>query len=455
MQQNIQINLNKILKDTPFYGKDIVVGVALSGGRDSVALAHAIKESGVRMIAVNVEHGIRGESSLNDTQFVKDLCAEWGIECVSYSVNVPKFAKENGYTIEQAARTLRYQCFDDAINNKKCDVIALAHHLDDQAETILMRIIRGTGISGICGMREVRGHFIRPLLEYSRDDIDLYVAMNRLKFVDDESNGDNAYSRNYLREEIARLKKKFPSICENISRLALNAQESNDFINARVKDVENIEGEVRIDISDLKDPTIAKRLIEKATKALNIYQDIEQKHYNIVLDLAKNESGKYVHLTHNARVYKEDKQLVFTLKEANKSNNVSTVTGGERQFFIGESESFNIKIQRIDRVQFDKEMANGKREKTLYIDIDKLPNGSVIRYRKAGDSISKFGGGSKSVGDFMTDKKIPLRKRDEIPLIANCNEVFAIFGVEISRLVKIDDATKNIAKLTQLRSNGY
>ena len=219
MANVIQINLNKMLVGTPFETGRIV-GVALSGGRDSVALCHALKEAGENIVALNVEHGIRGENSLKDSAFVKEFCKERGIKLYSFSVDAPKFASENGYTIEQAARVLRYQVFERAMADGFCDVVALAHHKGDQAETILMRILRGTGTKGLVGMREVNGRYVRPLLSYSREDIDEYIAKNNLPFVEDETNADTSYSRNFLREELRRLKERYPDLENSFARLS-------------------------------------------------------------------------------------------------------------------------------------------------------------------------------------------------------------------------------------------
>ena len=119
------------------------------------------------------------------------------------------FARDNGYTVEQSARILRYKVFENALEKGVCEVVALAHHQDDQAETIFMRIIRGTGVNGLCGMRAVRGKYIRPLLDCPREDIDEYVAQNGIDYVDDETNFCTDYTRNCLRAELSELKNAF------------------------------------------------------------------------------------------------------------------------------------------------------------------------------------------------------------------------------------------------------
>lgn len=435
MAKDIQIYLNNFFDKYGFSDKKI--GVALSGGRDSVALAYALKKGGYDVIAVNVEHGIRSENSLKDSAFVRDFCVLYDIPLYQESVDSLSFASDNGYTVEQAARILRYKVFENAIQEGVCDVVALAHHRDDQAETIFMRIIRGTGVNGLCGMRAVRGSYIRPLLECPREDIDEYVAQNGIKYVDDETNFCTDYTRNYLRAELAELKKRFPSVCRNFARLSQNAAEEEDFVNSFIPDVEVVGGEVRLNICDLKDEFVAKRLIVKAVNELGVTQDIESRHFPIVLALADAQNGKMIELTHGICVHKDGNSLVFTKNES-LSEKSQTV------FEVREFDDFGVSAQRSNREEYGQQKGKG----ALFIDGDKVPQNAVLRYRKEGDFIEKFGGGTKSLGDFLTDRKVPLRKRDTLALLALGDEVLAIFGVEISKKVAIDNDTKNILKLT-------
>ena len=456
MANDIQINLNKFFENPSFSGKKI--GVALSGGRDSVALAYAMKTAGIDIVAINVEHGIRGESSLNDSKFVADSCKKFDIPLFAYSVDVPSFCEENGYTLEQGARILRYEIFDKVIDEGICAYIALAHHLDDQVETLFMRIIRGTGVKGLCGMKEVSGRYIRPLLGCQREDIDDFVATNGLHFVEDETNSDEKYTRNFLRAELKRIKERFPSFCTSVSRLCENASEICDYLDEKTPSLHLENGEVKVDISLFDDVMIAKLLVMKAVNLLGVCQDIEQRHFPLVFELAKAQNGKRIELTHGIRVHKDGNCLVFSREE-----NVASLcekSDEESAFCEGKFENLGVEIKKIE-VGFDencveKLIENAKNyddsnfDKALYIDAEKLPDGTVLRNIKRGDYIKKFGGGRKSVGDFLTDKKVPLRKRDSLAVVAKGSEVFAIFGVEISSEVKLDGSTKIAYKLTKI-----
>ncbi len=461
-------SLKKMLGGTEYDGRSLTVCVALSGGRDSVALLHCLKtletenavfqkaergEEGMRIkvVAANVEHGIRGESSLRDSEFVNRLCKDMGVELYTFSVDVPTFARENGYTVEQAARILRYRCFDELLRDGKCDSVALAHHLDDQIETVLMRILRGTGIRGLSGMKRISGGYIRPFLDYSREDIDEYVAEHNLKYVEDESNADTAYTRNYLRNVVKGLKDRFPDIGNSIKRLCANAEEADKFIDAFVPEIEVNNGVSYVKTADCANTTIAKRLILRAAAALGVEQDIEVKHLNAVLLLSGAESGKNLNLTHGLKVYREGDRLVFTRERVNESG--ADDGNFESPFDVGNIPNLRNLGLSVKEVGVDCALSGIGRGEALYADADKIPKSAVIRSVRAGDFIHKFGGGTKSLGDYLTDKKIPARVRGGLIVVADGSRVLAVFGVDISSDLKIDGNTKRVYELRLTQNN--
>lgn len=440
MANLIQINLNKIFENTP-YKDGRVVGVALSGGHDSIALCHALKEAGENVVAINVEHGIRGEASKADSAFVSDFCNERGIKLYSFSVDAPAYAKEHGKTIEQSARILRYRVFDKCLFDGVCDVVALAHHADDQAETILMRILRGTGTKGLVGMREVSGRYIRPLLGYTREDIDEYVKANDLPYVEDETNADLSYSRNFLRAELARLKERYPDLDNSFARLSRVADETEEYLKSVLPEPTLKDGEVYISSADCANSFVLKRLVLRACEMLGVSQDIEEKHLLSVVELSQNETGKKLNLSHGIVAHKDANGIVVTRENATCANDCD-MDEICVPFAVGVFENIGVGVEYAQEVVKEEARAGA-----LFADADKIPSGAVIRTRRDGDFICKFGGGTKSVGDFLTDKKIPLRTRDSLKVVAKGSEVFAIFGVEISEKVKVDEQTRRIVKL--------
>lgn len=417
--------------------QNAVIGVALSGGRDSVALFHALLKLNKNIVAINVEHGIRGEESVKDSLFVKELCEKCGVRLFAYSVDAPAFCKQNGYTLEQGARMLRYEIFDKLLEEGKCDYVALAHHLDDQAETVFMRILRGTGVKGLQGMKEVSGEYIRPLLDCDREDIDRYVQDISAKYVDDETNFCADYTRNFLRQELERLKERFPSLLDSVARLTRNASETQDFIQSKMHPLSLENGEVRIAICDLQEPVLAKEYIVQGARLLGEGQDVEERHFPLVFALCAAENGKRIELAHGIVCHKDGDFLVMSKTKSSKKTQ-------ELPFDIKEYDVFGVAVTKSCLGEFENAQKGGG---TLFIDGDKVPCGAVVRTRREGDYIDKFGGGRKSLGDFLTDKKVPLRVRDELAVLAIGSQVLAVFGVEISKTVKIDGG-ENVLKLT-------
>ena len=437
--------MKKIVVDTSlFEGKK--VGLALSGGRDSMCLLSVLLDAGISPVAIHIEHGIRGEASISDMRFVEDYTKQKGIELKTYRVDAPKLAKEKNISLEQAARSARYDIFEKLIKDGVVDCIALAHHANDQTETILMRILRGTGIRGLEGMQINSGNYIRPLLEYTREDINDYVISNNIPYVEDLTNAEDIYTRNFLRQEIAKLKEKYPNIEESFLRLARNANDAEDFISKYVPEPVVEDGTATIKISDLKDRAIASRLIQKAMRYIGVLQDVEEKHIEAILDLTTKDNGSKRELTHGVDAYKEEDKIVFTKRVEKGDINVSfkdVIDGSILNYSVSKLEDVpDNNSLRIIQGNFM------NLSKTIYLDLDKIPQDAVVRNRQDGDVISKFGGGTKSLGDFLTDKKIPLRLRDKIIVCAKDNDVLFIFGVEISAKVAIDNNTKSVIKIS-------
>lgn len=421
------------------YLKTGKIALALSGGRDSMALAHVLKEMGVDFFAVNFEHGIRGDHSVKDSQFVADWCKNNGVECLQISFDTPTYALENGLTIEQGARELRYFHLDKLLREGRCDYVAIAHHGDDQVETVLMRILRGTGVRGLKGMSEVSGRYVRPLINFTREDVDNYVKANNVPYVEDNTNRDDAYTRNYLRKEIAELKTRFPALVEAIARLSRNASEVDQYLLDAVGEVIVSDGEGEIDVAELDTPAIAKRKIMLIAEKLGVRQDIEERHYPLIFDLKDAENGKKIDLPHGLIAHKDGSKIVI-------ARALSPDDFGEIPFEKKSIEGI-ITVVPVDKFELE--------QGELIIDLNKVPKNAVLRHPREKDVIRKFGGGSKSLGDFLTDKKVPLRKRKNLIVLAsapkgykNSNEILFVLGVEISKDLKVEEGAQ-MAKITK------
>lgn len=425
-----------------FVNKNDIIAVALSGGGDSMALIHALKSQstnlGIKVIALNVEHGIRGDNSISDSKFVKDYCEKYGIELLSYSVDSIKKAKDEKLSIEQSARALRYECFYNAISNKKCDKIATAHHLSDNTESVLLNLFRGTGLKGISGIQEnYQDKIIRPLLSVTKSEIENYLSKNKIPFITDETNFSDEYTRNYLRLNIIpEIKKIFPEAEKSIERFSEIVKTDDDFIQQTAKSCVNF----ILDKAEIKLPlhrAVFSRATILAMQYLGIEKDWEKSHIDSVFSLCDKETGSMINLPKGVVAIKEyDKVVVYKKQE---------ISAESIPFFIGTKMFLNKKITIEEFSSMGIDVKSG-----LFGDVNKIPQNAMIRTKKDGDVFTKFGGGTKSLGDYMTDKKIPLRVRNEIPLLAVENDILVIFGVAVSDKVKADNTTTNLIKFNLL-----
>ena len=428
----------KTINKYKMFKKNDVVGVAVSGGIDSMSMLHflnSVKDDfDIEIVAINVDHSIR-ENSAKDTLFVQNYCNQNHIRFYKFKIDSVKIASENKMCLEEAARKGRYGIFDSLISRGIVDKICLGHHLQDQAETILLNIFRGAGLNGAKGMDYVRDKFVRPLLNTTKLEIRTYASLNEVPFVEDDSNYDESYSRNFLRNVIMpKLRMKWTNIDKNLVDFGNICKEDDEYIKSQMFFDGVIEDEnlVRIPLSYFIYPNpVVNRLILKELDFLKASKDIEKKHISIIKSMANEaENGVKINLPNNLTVHKEYDFIAISVKKPKPKLE-------EMPFKLG---SFNLTnfgpltIRKTSKFDFA--------QKTHLIDADKLPSGCVIRTRKDGDMFTKFGGGAKKLKDYFIDKKIPQRLRSEIPLVCKGNEVYCVIGFEISDKVKIDETTK-------------
>ncbi len=414
------------------------IAVAISGGKDSVCLLDmflAAKERlGIAVKAVNVDHGIRGETSERDSLFVKNLCEKLNVPLYYKKVDCPAYSRENGLSAEEGARALRYKVFNEAIESGFCDKIATAHHSDDRAETVLFNLLRGASALGASGINEStsNGRIIRPMLGVSRAEIDDYLKNRGLDYVVDETNLQTDYTRNFIRLRVLPLiKERFPEAEKSILRFADTLKDDDLFLKSLAeKAIEEKNGEISFD-ENLAKPVFMRAAII-AMKRLGIKKDYEKAHAEAVFSLTTAENGKSVTLPKGIVAVKDYGKI--TLYKSAKSDEFFI------PFALGEYE-FSGKTYRFEIV-VDK---NVKRvDNRLIADFSKIPRGAVLRTRRLGDTFKKFGGGTKKLKDYLIDKKIPERERDKLLLLAKDEKVLLICGIEISDVIKVDKETKNV-----------
>lgn len=427
----MQISLDK------FISKNETIAVAVSGGGDSMALLHYIlnqsKKYLFNVIAINVEHGIRGKQSISDTNFVISYCKDNNIPLLTYSVDCVEFAQNNKLSLEQAGRVLRYQIFNRAITEGKCDKVATAHHLQDNVESVLFNLFRGTGLKGLSGIDDnFEDKIIRPFLTISKKEINDYLTEFDIPHVVDQTNFDDKYTRNAIRLNILpEIEKVFPEAQNSISRFSEIAKLENDYMHAETLKSINLMSD-KVEINLPIHPAILSRATVLALKHLGVEKDWEKAHIDSIINLVSLQNSKRVDLKNNVFAVKEYDKICF-YKSAVKTDLAIPFTLGEFDF-LGKT----LVIEKAN----PSDLKNG-----LFLDLDKIPKNAVIRTRKNADVFTKFGGGTKSLNDYFTDKKVPLFERDTLPLIAVDNQVLAIFNIAVSDKVKVDKNTKIIIEI--------
>jgi tRNA(Ile)-lysidine synthase len=442
-------------------GSTVLVGV--SGGPDSMALLHVLHRLAPRhdwrLAAVHVDHGLRGEASREDARYVKARCREWGIPCEVEAVNVRSRMRAEGGNKQAVARELRYDAFYRAAQKWKADTLALAHHADDQVETVLMRLIRGTGISGMTGIpfcRLWKGiTIIRPLLQVFREQIEAYCEEHRLQPRQDESNLDTSYTRNRLRWEIIpRLERINPRFKEAVlahSRMAADEEQWWRKQVTRVMDqvVErrDEEGCVLL-VKPLLDLDIAlqRRVIKLILNCLvqERTSEITMDAVERVLEVARSDHPSIqVDLPGRVTAAREYQRLWLSRK---------TGTKGERQIsYISPSlpvpgsadlPFFNGRL--TIRLKEGNAFPLKESGKTAVFDADRLEHSLRVRNRRPGDRMRPMGlNGTKKVKDILVDAKVHRRLRDRIPLILHGDEIIWIPGVVRSDWAPVTKQTRN------------
>ena len=312
------------LKIDNLFTKNETIAVAASGGSDSMALLHYLsthaKELGIKVKALNVEHGIRGEASKSDSNFVKIYCRANNIEVISYEFDTLKKAKTDKMSVEQAARVMRYDCFFDAINKGLCDKVATAHHMRDNVESVLLNMFRGTGLKGISGINaNYEDKIVRPFLKVRKEDLSQYIIENGIPYVADETNFSDDYTRNFIRLNILpQIKKIFPEAEIAITRLAEIAKLEDGCIEKLALNAFKTEND-KVIISLPQDKAVISRAVLMGLKTLGIEQDYEKIHADSILDLANKKNGAKVNLPKGIVAIKEyDNIVIYKAKKNSK-----------------------------------------------------------------------------------------------------------------------------------------
>jgi len=405
--------------------------VALSGGADSTALLlslHKLYQEGkIRgLFAAHLNHGIRGEAASRDQRWCRALCDRLSIPFATETVDVPAHAKANGQSLEQAARALRYDFLERARLSFGASVIATAHHRDDQAETVLMNLIRGSGTSGLGGMKPRNGHIIRPMLHVSKQEIFAFLSEAGETHCVDETNAENAAVRNRIRNQLMPMLETFnPSIAQSLAKTAelLAQDEAEEAMTAG-------DGVNRKELSQQPIP-IASRIVRK--RLLALIGRVSEADIRRVLDLAAAKTGTVIELSDGCSAWTDAQLLYMGRYQEASEYEVPFVIDGQTITPRGTLVS-----------EFTDSWYIPKDGSEAFLDWDKLPKDLSVRSRREGDRFFPLGApGERKLSDVLTDKKIAKEKRD-LPLLCADNEVYYACGLTISEHAKVTPETREI-----------
>ncbi|HBG4970978.1 TPA: tRNA lysidine(34) synthetase TilS [Clostridioides difficile] len=439
-------------------GDKIVLG--LSGGPDSVCLLHVLnrlkKDFNIEIYAAHLNHQIRGIEAQKDALYVSKLCEDMGIVFFVKSINVPKYCENEGLSLEEGARKLRYEMFYEIKDKIKANKIAIGHNLNDQAETVMMRIMRGTGLKGLKGIDYIRDNcIIRPILDVERNEIEEYCEAYNLNPRIDKTNLENIYTRNKIRLDLLPyMKDNFNSnVIESIVRMSNSLKIDNDYIEkeaeAKFREVSNIKekGFVEINLDDfvcLHDAIKVRVLRNSIKHILGDTNFVDQRHIEDIMSLEDNSKvNKMLTLPRNIFVYRKKDSIILTNEE---------IVNEEIEFYYNVPSNGFIKIKELKQI-IETQVMSIDRYKSMKLDnsskgfdFNKVKGGIVIRSRRQGDKI-KLAMGSKKVKDLFIDLKIPREERCKIPIITDSEGIICVGDYKISENYKIDENTKEVLKI--------
>lgn len=416
-------------------GEKIIVGV--SGGADSVALLDILHSFGLECVVAHCNFHLRGEESNRDAFFVEELCKKYNLKYERIDFDTEAYAAINSVSIEMAARELRYNWFEQLRVIHMADKIAVAHHRDDSVETILLNLVRGTGIRGLTGIVPVNGYVIRPLLCVSRDEIIEYLKDRRMSFVDDSTNNEDMYARNKIRlNVIPMLEAINPSAKESINKTAEHlTQVANIYYMYMAQVKANIFADNKINISMLVQYLEPEAILFELLSPYGFNSATVRQIFESVI----SQSGK-IFYSETHELLKDRGYLILKKKDSLKI---------ERYNIHKDETTISRPIHlKIERAPVNGDLSIEKNPDIIYIDADKLTYPLTLRKWKQGDWFMPFGmKGKKKVSDYFSDNKFSLFDKEAAWLLCSGDDIVWIVGHRADERFRVTDKTTEIVKI--------
>lgn len=425
-------------------GATVVVGV--SGGADSVALLHILNSLAYKCIVAHCNFHLRMDESDRDELFVRNMAEALNLPFYKIDFQTNEYASEHKVSIEMAARDLRYAWFEQLRLTTRAEAIAVAHHADDNAETLLMNIIRGTGIRGLTGIKAHNGVIVRPLLCCSRTEIELYLQKQQVKFVIDSTNAQTDYKRNKIRNQLLPLLEEInPSVREtlneNISKFEDVCAIYEESIALKIDQiVEKKSDEIYINIDLLKSEIASETLLYEITKNMGFHAD---QIHNIILHL-NSESGK----TFSSEKYRLIKDRKYLIINKIRSKNIN-----EAEIKISDSSVISPIHLQLKHFQRETDFEISKQADCVHLDAETLNFPLKIRKWKKGDRFYPFGmKGQKKLSDFFTDLKMNMIDKENVYVLVTANnEIVWVVGIRTDNRFRITKKTNIVFEIKLIR----
>ncbi len=453
MFKTIEQKVLKLIDENQLIYKNDRILIALSGGADSVFLLHFFlkfqRRLGIQFSAFHLNHKIRGKEAKGDEMFCRNLCEEKKVEVFVAEKDVKGYAKKNKLSVEEAGRILRYKELERIADKKLFAKIATAHNASDNAETVLLNLIKGAGLKGLSGIPVQRDKIIRPLLNLTSDEIRYYLRLKKFDYRLDASNISLDYERNYLRNEIIpKLKERInPKVEQKILSSSRIIRKTRVFFENQIavvaqSAVKFSKGELKISFKELNE--LDKSLWGEFFKSVieskfNI--DLSTENLNSLIKIIENQAGKKLVLSNKVIAIKEREFLSLVLEKPGPKKSF------KRTIKINDEAEINGRTLKIEKVNVS-EIKRLKKRSVEYICTDGIKTVFQIRKWKEGDRFCPLGmKGSKKVSDFLIDEKIPSTEKNEQLVLTNSGRIVWVVGLRIDDRFKINSKTKKAIKL--------
>ncbi|MBS6396388.1 MAG: tRNA lysidine(34) synthetase TilS [Clostridiales bacterium] len=456
MQKKVFAYLEKWNMVSP--GMRILTG--FSGGADSAALLQILWEygrgHGIQVRALHVNHGIRGAEADRDQAFCEHFCQERKIPLRIVREDVGAYARRERISMEEAGRKVRYDAFEQELSQGLADRVALAHHQNDQAETMLFHLMRGTGLRGLRGMEPVRMPYIRPFLCVTRREIEDWLIRKGISWVEDGTNQELDYTRNRIRHQVlAPMEQIRPGTAVHMSEAAERLLEMEDYLEQELdkiweSDVRK-QGEVygiSLEAFERIHPVMQKLTVLRCLERLGGGRSPEAVHAEQILRLAKGRRGSRITLPGGCcAVLGYDEILLKQGYGIKRTEEPVYCVPGREYLYMGEI--FRFTLENRDK---NKEIPVNRY--TKWFDYDKIKNSVILRTRQPGDYLELAGGTHKKLKDYLIDCKVPREERDACILLADGSHIIWVAGMRISEGYKVTEETRRILKVQKIEVGG-